>query len=468
MSSRLFGHRRRLVWLNSKSNNMKVKPLRTADDDEDDVSSNNSDGRLEDAAESSSSIIRHHADYFTAPTAFQQQQQLPVLPRAPQSGHIPSPASGVRSLSDDGVNHRILSSPLLRHRHHHNHQQQQYNRRQQSGGSSDLPNNVIQQLRQQQSQQRKWKNIMMIQGSHSLDDADIAAGAAQLRAMELLSTPSNPRHDATLGTGSSRSSSRACVTTSPSSRSLGSHTPTSVSRHLNYLDGVECDAQYEQSMERGDNDGKGSRNHYLYGGSEHDFLVLPPDNEEGEEDDDEYDDEDGRQQQEHLLHHNQPRDLHHPPYGLPSIEGSPDIVALNNRRQKMQLLSSADANGNVNNEDAQHYTALLPPKPPLFSCFEDTVATSQTNAATLTTTTATHSTTNTTSTNKFVVLGWDLTTYSRRSQFLISAGGTFLFSLIYGYLQELISVSLCNRKLGLFLALAQFTGYTILSYFFRR
>jgi adenosine 3'-phospho 5'-phosphosulfate transporter B3 len=29
-------------------------------------------------------------------------------------------------------------------------------------------------------------------------------------------------------------------------------------------------------------------------------------------------------------------------------------------------------------------------------------------------------------------------------------------------------VSLCNRKLGLFLALAQFTGYTILSYFFRR
>jgi len=69
--------------------------------------------------------------------------------------------------------------------------------------------------------------------------------------------------------------------------------------------------------------------------------------------------------------------------------------------------------------------------------------------------------------NRFVVLGWDLSQHTRQSQFLISAGGTFCFSLLYGYLQELISVDLCNRKLGLFLAAAQFTGYTILSYFFR-
>ena len=69
--------------------------------------------------------------------------------------------------------------------------------------------------------------------------------------------------------------------------------------------------------------------------------------------------------------------------------------------------------------------------------------------------------------NKFVVLGWDLSQNTRQTQFLISAGGTFCFSLLYGYLQELISVELCNRKLGLFLAAAQFTGYTILSYFFR-
>jgi hypothetical protein len=69
--------------------------------------------------------------------------------------------------------------------------------------------------------------------------------------------------------------------------------------------------------------------------------------------------------------------------------------------------------------------------------------------------------------NKFVVFGWDMSAYTRRSQFLISAGGTFGFSLLYGYLQELISVDLCHRKLGLFLAAAQFLGYTILSYFFR-
>ena len=69
--------------------------------------------------------------------------------------------------------------------------------------------------------------------------------------------------------------------------------------------------------------------------------------------------------------------------------------------------------------------------------------------------------------NRFVVLGWDLSQNTRQTQFLISAGGTFCFSLLYGYLQELISVELCNRKLGLFLAAAQFTGYTILSYFFR-
>jgi hypothetical protein len=426
-----------------------MKPVRHTADDDDDVS-NNSDGQFEETVELSSSIsVRHHADHSTAPEAPHHQQQE-QLPRAPQSGHIPSPANGVRSLSDDGVNRRILASPLLRHRHY---QQQQHNRRQQSSGSSvpTLPNNTTIQhhRRQQQSQPKQWNNnnIMMIQGSHSLDDADIAAGAAQLRA------------------------SRAWLTTtSPSSRSLGSHTPPSFSRHLNYLDGVEYhDAPLEQSMERGGYDRKegSSRNHYLYGGSEHDFLALPPDNED--DDDDEYDDKDGLQQ--HLLHRNPLRDFHHPPYGLPSIEGSPDIVALNNRRQKMQLLSSsANANGNINNnEDAQYITAVLPPKPPLFSSFEDTAATSQMNAATSATTTATHSATSTASTTKlFVVLGWDLTTYSRRSQFLISAGGTFLFSLIYGYLQELISVSLCNRKLGLFLALAQFTGYTILSYFFRR
>ncbi|KAL7488000.1 hypothetical protein ACHAW6_013594 [Cyclotella cf. meneghiniana] len=67
----------------------------------------------------------------------------------------------------------------------------------------------------------------------------------------------------------------------------------------------------------------------------------------------------------------------------------------------------------------------------------------------------------------FVVFGWDMTHFSRRSQFLISAGGTFCFSLMYAYLQELISVELCNRKLGLFLAAAQFFVYAVFAYFFR-
>jgi len=70
--------------------------------------------------------------------------------------------------------------------------------------------------------------------------------------------------------------------------------------------------------------------------------------------------------------------------------------------------------------------------------------------------------------SQFIVLGINLTSYPPRIQFLISAFGSFLFSLLYGYLQELISVELCSRKLGLFLALMQFMGYTILSYFFRK
>ena len=75
-------------------------------------------------------------------------------------------------------------------------------------------------------------------------------------------------------------------------------------------------------------------------------------------------------------------------------------------------------------------------------------------------------TTTTISSSKFIVLGINLSSYTRQSQFILSASGTFMFSLLYGYLQELISVTLCHRQLGVFLALMQFSGYTILSYFF--
>lgn len=66
------------------------------------------------------------------------------------------------------------------------------------------------------------------------------------------------------------------------------------------------------------------------------------------------------------------------------------------------------------------------------------------------------------------VLGVDIAHYSRSTQFVVCATGVFFFSLLYGYLQELLSVELCSRQLGLFLAMMQFTGYTILAYILRR
>lgn len=66
-----------------------------------------------------------------------------------------------------------------------------------------------------------------------------------------------------------------------------------------------------------------------------------------------------------------------------------------------------------------------------------------------------------------LVLGYDISHLPKRSQFILCACGVFSFSLLYGYLQELIAVHLCNRQLGLFLAMAQFSGYTFWSYFLR-
>jgi hypothetical protein len=67
-----------------------------------------------------------------------------------------------------------------------------------------------------------------------------------------------------------------------------------------------------------------------------------------------------------------------------------------------------------------------------------------------------------------LVLGFDISHFNRSAQFIICASGVFFFSLLYGYLQELISVQLCNRKLGLFLATVQFVGYTVLAYVLRQ
>lgn len=64
-----------------------------------------------------------------------------------------------------------------------------------------------------------------------------------------------------------------------------------------------------------------------------------------------------------------------------------------------------------------------------------------------------------------LVLGFDISHLSRQTQFLVCATGVFGFSLLYGYLQELIAVHLCNRRLGLFQAMMQFAGYTIFAHF---
>lgn len=70
-------------------------------------------------------------------------------------------------------------------------------------------------------------------------------------------------------------------------------------------------------------------------------------------------------------------------------------------------------------------------------------------------------------TEPVLVLGIDISHLSSATQFTVCAIGLFFFSLLYGYLQELLSVQLCSRQLGLFLATTQFTGYTVLAYVMR-
>ena len=67
-----------------------------------------------------------------------------------------------------------------------------------------------------------------------------------------------------------------------------------------------------------------------------------------------------------------------------------------------------------------------------------------------------------------IVLGQDISHLSRQNQFLACASGVFFFSLFYGFLQELISVKVCCRQLGLFQASAQFFGYTFYSFLMHR
>jgi hypothetical protein len=63
-----------------------------------------------------------------------------------------------------------------------------------------------------------------------------------------------------------------------------------------------------------------------------------------------------------------------------------------------------------------------------------------------------------------ILIGVDLSPLRLRAQFYISAGGVFAFTIIYSYLQELITVHVAGRKLSLFLSAVQFAGYSFWSF----
>ncbi|GMH64533.1 hypothetical protein TrLO_g13465 [Triparma laevis f. longispina] len=65
--------------------------------------------------------------------------------------------------------------------------------------------------------------------------------------------------------------------------------------------------------------------------------------------------------------------------------------------------------------------------------------------------------------SNLTILTINLTPYTRQSQYLLLASGVFCFTLIYGFLQELVIVGIFDKKLSLFLAFTQFLGYTVLS-----
>ena len=63
-----------------------------------------------------------------------------------------------------------------------------------------------------------------------------------------------------------------------------------------------------------------------------------------------------------------------------------------------------------------------------------------------------------------IVLGFNLSHFSPKIQFYICASGVFSFTIIYGYLQELLSVNILGRKHALFLSLSQLAGYAFWSH----
>lgn len=62
-----------------------------------------------------------------------------------------------------------------------------------------------------------------------------------------------------------------------------------------------------------------------------------------------------------------------------------------------------------------------------------------------------------------VVLGVNLSNFPRNIQFLACAAGVVSFTIIYGYLQELLSVHILGRRYAMFLSLCQLAGYSFWS-----
>ena len=69
------------------------------------------------------------------------------------------------------------------------------------------------------------------------------------------------------------------------------------------------------------------------------------------------------------------------------------------------------------------------------------------------------------SSDRLILFGKDLSIYSKAHQFVICAFGVFFFTIIYGVLQELITIQIAGRNYGIFLASVQFAGYSFWSLF---
>ncbi len=64
---------------------------------------------------------------------------------------------------------------------------------------------------------------------------------------------------------------------------------------------------------------------------------------------------------------------------------------------------------------------------------------------------------------ELILFGFDFSHLSPRLQFCICALGVFVFTILYGYLQELIQIEIAGRRFALFLGSCQFAGYAFWS-----